>query len=175
MRNLANDLQVQANMLAKIDKTRPKQINLRRAASAAYYAMFHELCQLIADEFVGKNSSTERAWLQAYRALNHGEARNRCKLIVDAKRKQRNSTNDVRDKDMNFPSEVVAFADKFTSLQKTRHEADYDPQLPPYRREDIIGFVEMADKVRRDLRRVAPKHRKAFAVFLLLPRRTATD
>ena len=163
MRNLANDLQVQANMLAKIDKTRPKQINLRRASSAAYYAMFHELCQLIADEFVGKNSSTERAWLQAYRALNHGEARSRCKSIREAE-----------DKGMNFPSGVVAFADKFTLLQATRHEADYNPQ-GNYQREDIIGFVEMADKVRRDLRRVAPKHRKAFAVFLLLPRRTATD
>ena len=37
------DLFLQAVTLAKIDAKKPKQVNLRRAISAAYYAVFHSL------------------------------------------------------------------------------------------------------------------------------------
>ncbi|GAB4215496.1 MAG: hypothetical protein OHK0013_41130 [Sandaracinaceae bacterium] len=40
---LHDDLLAQAARLARTDKNRPKQANLRRAASAAYYALFHLL------------------------------------------------------------------------------------------------------------------------------------
>jgi hypothetical protein len=39
----ADDLLQQARQLAQIDPRRPKQANLRRAVSAAYYALFHEV------------------------------------------------------------------------------------------------------------------------------------
>jgi hypothetical protein len=38
-----DDLFAQAEMLAKVDATKPKQVNLRRAVSSAYYAVFHYL------------------------------------------------------------------------------------------------------------------------------------
>lgn len=41
----ANDLLHQANELRDLDVKKPKQANLRRAISAAYYALFHQLTQ----------------------------------------------------------------------------------------------------------------------------------
>jgi uncharacterized protein (UPF0332 family) len=38
---LHDDLLAQAEHLARVDKKKPKQANLRRAVSAAYYALFH--------------------------------------------------------------------------------------------------------------------------------------
>ena len=40
---LANDLPAQAKHLASRERGRPRQASLRRAASAAYYALFHLL------------------------------------------------------------------------------------------------------------------------------------
>jgi hypothetical protein len=38
-----NDLFAQAEALARLDLRKPKQVNLRRALSSAYYAVFHVL------------------------------------------------------------------------------------------------------------------------------------
>lgn len=40
---MTEDLLQQAVGLAKVDARRPKQANLRRAISAAYYALFHSV------------------------------------------------------------------------------------------------------------------------------------
>jgi hypothetical protein len=37
------DLFAQAELLAKTDVRKPKQVNLRRAVSSAYYGLFHYL------------------------------------------------------------------------------------------------------------------------------------
>lgn len=36
-----DDLLAQAEALARLDAKKPKQVNLRRAISSAYYAVFH--------------------------------------------------------------------------------------------------------------------------------------
>ena len=41
--SLHADLLEQAEQLAQLDPRRPKQANLRRAVSSAYYALFHLL------------------------------------------------------------------------------------------------------------------------------------
>ena len=41
--SLATDLLAQATHLAQVDKGKPKQANLRRSISVAYYALFHLL------------------------------------------------------------------------------------------------------------------------------------
>ena len=57
-------------------------------------------------------SRSQPAWRQAYRALQHGTARQRCEhqgIIIK------------------FPDEIQDFAERFADMQKKRHEADYDP------------------------------------------------
>jgi hypothetical protein len=44
--SLHADLLEQAGNLARLDPTRPKQVNLRRAVSSAYYALFHLLTRI---------------------------------------------------------------------------------------------------------------------------------
>ena len=153
-RKLSDDFQKQAEMLASIDKTRPTQINLRRAISAAYYAAFHELCELVADSFIGRDNDTQRAWSQVYRALEHNDALKKCMAI--------NNDN----AHLSFPDAIEKFAEHFTLLQAERHLADYDSQRN-YQREDAISYARTTDKVRRNLRKIALKHRKAFATFLV--------
>jgi hypothetical protein len=55
--SLHSDLLDQAERLATLDPRRPKQVNLRRAVSAVYYALFHlltsEASALYATEPVG--------------------------------------------------------------------------------------------------------------------------
>ena len=58
----------------------PKQSDLKRALSTAYFAMFHALCRNCADTLVGKVKArrSQGAWIQAYRAMDLGRARTRC-------------------------------------------------------------------------------------------------
>ena len=59
---------------------RPRQTELCRAVSAAYYALFHALALSGANALVGssRGSRGQEAWRRVYRALEHGHARNQC-------------------------------------------------------------------------------------------------
>lgn len=84
---------------------RPRQSNLRRAASTAYYAMFHCLANCCATTLVGGPNAdrSEPAWRQVYRALEHGVARNNC------------TNKNFLSK---FPQDIEDFAHLFVSLQE---------------------------------------------------------
>lgn len=72
---LEQDLLETARKLANANQRRPKQADLRRAVSTAYYAVFHALAHECADRFIGTGDQrSEAAWTQVYRALEHGFA-----------------------------------------------------------------------------------------------------
>lgn len=54
------DLFAQAEMLARVDTRKPKQVNLRRAVSAAYYGVFHYLVDEACRCVFGRNLSIGR-------------------------------------------------------------------------------------------------------------------
>ena len=56
----------------------PTQPQLRRAASTAYYAMFHILAAAVADLVVGERNPE---WHRACRALEHSQARKACQQV----------------------------------------------------------------------------------------------
>lgn len=89
----------------------PRQVDLRRAMSTAYYAAFHCLCGAIADEFAGGSG---QVWNRFYRAVDHGHARERCQRLVGVQ---------------GAHSGLVSFANDFIQLQQLRHEADYNPEF----------------------------------------------
>lgn len=77
--------------------------------------MFHTLARCAADCLVGGKAParTRKAWLQAYRAIDHGQVRGQCdanKPIVQR-----------------FPGPIQDFAALFITMQQKRHSADYDP------------------------------------------------
>ena len=59
---------------------RPRQTELRRAVSAAYYALFHTLANSCATTLVGSTRANrdQTAWRQTYRSLEHGHAQRQC-------------------------------------------------------------------------------------------------
>ncbi|MDW8444487.1 MAG: hypothetical protein RML45_09430 [Acetobacteraceae bacterium] len=65
---------------------RPRQSDLRRAVSTAYYALFHTLAKSNADLLALKSDGVlERAWTQVYRSLQHGTfaQKDRRKVLQD--------------------------------------------------------------------------------------------
>ncbi len=97
---------------------RPRQVELRRAVSTTYYALFHTLANTCADLLVGPRSTgqTNQAWRQAYRALDHGEVKSKC---------TRGPGKPILDN--HFPQAIRDFARQFVKMQEIRHKADYDP------------------------------------------------
>lgn len=132
---------------------RPRETNLRRAVSTTYYAMFHCLAQNCADLLVGGAGAdrSEPAWRQAYRALQHGTARQRCEQPP------------IRQ----FPAPIQEFARKFVEMQIKRENADYDPE-GIYRKSDILAYIGTVENLIIQFQQAEPKDRRAFAVYLLL-------
>jgi hypothetical protein len=151
----ASDLIAQANRLAKASQLKPRQVDLKRAISAAYYAMFHALAQECADTVAGTGPRrSEAAWLQVYRALEHGVVKNACEQAGTR----------------GFPPEIVKFAEAFLIMQEKRHAADYDPQSA-YTRPEVIALVADAAQAITSLRSAARPDRRAFVALVLLRQR----
>ncbi len=131
---------------------RPIQAELRRAVSAAYYAMFHTLANDAADLLVGGRTSTrtKRAWRQTYRALDHGRVKSRC------------SNRIVR----RFPTAIQNFAEHFAKMQQQRHLADYDP-LEQFSRFRVSQLIVQTRSAIDGFLAVHSDDRRAFAIFVL--------
>jgi uncharacterized protein (UPF0332 family) len=132
-------------------------VNLRRAASSAYYALFHCLARSGADLLVGGAGSdrSKHAWKQVYRAIEHGSAKNACAdgTIVPK-----------------FPKPIEDFANIFVTMQTKRHSADYDPSARFTKSEVVQDIATVRQAITRFYN--APlKDRRAFCAHVLFRRR----
>ena len=135
---------------------RPRQAELRRAVSAAYYALFHTLAGTCANLLVGGRSSTRTkyAWRQMYRAPDHGQVKRR---FVERRPKRVLAR---------FPQEVQDFADQFVRMQRLRHLADYDP-FERFSRYAVSQYIDETKAAIAEFEQVHRNDRRAFAVFVL--------
>jgi uncharacterized protein (UPF0332 family) len=144
-----------ARKLANASPQKPRQADLKRAISTAYYALFHAMAKDAADMLVGVGQNRpDKAWTHAYRSLQHSDAKNACEGV----------------RKLRFPLEIDVCADAFVRLQQNRHDADYDPDHRVLR-SDAIDAIELAENAIRILRDAPKRDRKAFAVQLLLKKR----
>ena len=136
---------------------RPRQTELCRAVSAAYYAMFHALARSCADLLVGATPALrdQRAWRQTYRALEHGHTKNQCS-------NQRLMSG--------FPQEIQAFGEWFVEMQRHRHVADYDPDTA-FSRSHVQYLIYETGRVITRLGDVEPRDLRAYAAYVLLRNR----
>ena len=132
---------------------RPRQAELRRAISAAYYALFHTLALCGASTLVGaaRANRSQAEWIQVYRALEHGYARNQCNNRAAMSR---------------FSPAIQNFGDMFSEMQFQRQSADYDPNAS-FTRSEAVQFVDAAARVIADFENADAGERRAFAVFVL--------
>ena len=136
---------------------RPRQAWLRRAVSTAYYALFHTMARCGADMLAGSTPAnrSQPAWRQAYRALEHGHAKNQCSKTVMKK----------------FPEEIQRFGQTFVEMQGQRHTADYDPE-PRLVRSDVLQLIDVTAKAITEFENTTLADRKAFAIYVLLKTRS---
>ena len=132
---------------------RPRQTDLCRAVSDAYYALFHALARCCADMLAG-SAPTNRdrsAWRQTYRSLEHGLARNQCSNRVAMSR---------------FPVEIQRFGETFVTMQRLRHQADYDPEMG-FARSRVTQLIDRTEDVIAVLNTADRGQRRAFAIYVL--------
>lgn len=127
-----------------------RQVALRRAVSGAYYAVFHALCAVCADEMVG--------WSQTgtldpiYRTLDHRTVRKR---LAGAK--------------------AAAIADalprigaSFANLQDHRHNADYEPPKRLYSPRQVRLLVDEAQAAIDLIEALEPRGQRLKLAVLLI-------
>jgi len=137
---LEDDLLEQAKHLALRESKRPRQASLRRAVSAAYYALFHLLVRASAQAMSPVTPRGLRAQVQ--RSFAHVDMATVCRQFAPGRIE---SLNDKTRRLVVAPvdSRLAAVAATFVALQQERHRADYDTAM----RLDRIQVLLMIDRV----------------------------
>ena len=103
-----------------------RQVDRRRAISAAYYAVFHFALAALADQFVGKAERTTVRYALAYRSVDHNKLEGLSK-IARLEKIDKNSKYSKFVPEDGFGESIREFASLFLELKEKRNSADYDP------------------------------------------------
>ena len=156
--DLPQDLLQQAWVLLTMDPTRPKQANLRRAASTAYYALFHALVERSAAMLVGASRPRRGLRRVLSRCYQHAEMRAACRSFIGGQMPKAvvESMGTV-----SVQTIVQDMARTFEASQDLRHDADYNLARGFGRDEvrallerietDLAAFDTLADDTVKDL------------------------
>jgi hypothetical protein len=145
--SLAEELLEHARFLANLDERTTSQANIRRAISAAYYAVFH----LLVAEVAAQVSPDTPAGLRegTHRVLSHTQMLNVATAFTRVGAKKVKYTP----KDFILPApiskEMASIAKGFEELQLARHMADYDVMRQHYPA-DALSLVQKAESIFRD-------------------------
>jgi uncharacterized protein (UPF0332 family) len=151
----ADDLLEQAYHLANREEP-ASQASLRRAVSAAYYALFH----LLIDEVVSK-WAVERQRSAIGRTFDHKQMKAVCQSCVKDFYSAGQPESRVRLKDV---------ADAFTILQGKRHTADYDVSFN-WSRTNAVAQIDLASEAFDDWRAICEQEAaQDYLLNLFLPR-----
>ena len=139
--SLQSDLLEQAKHLAKKEPRRPKQASLRRAVSAAYYAIFHLLVGEATQRFV-TGSDRDRLRQCLGRAFSHVDMKSASTGFAKA-----NVSNKVLPalRGHSLQVELKEVATAFVELQEARHAADYDTARR-FTRQEANDIVQQAER-----------------------------
>jgi hypothetical protein len=156
----------QAERLLSPVRGAPRQVDLRRAVSNAYYALFHAVCVAAADQFVGKTRQADPIYGLVYRSIEHRSLRQLCedvgKPTLPAKYQPYLSGRALG-------VGIELFALVVVDLQAKRHAADYDPmtRLSVY---DARTAIRMARRALVGFE-IPRRGRRLFLMLLLFPLR----
>jgi hypothetical protein len=157
----------QANKLITIQAGPPRQVDIRRAISAAYYAMFHATITAAADQFIGvTNRDTSRYGL-VYRSVSHAWLRDLCREV-----QKPNLINRFRPHapGNGFGPNITTFAAAVVELQEKRHAADYDVMIR-MNKSDAVLAINTAKAALRRFDKASKTRRIAYLSLLLFPPR----
>jgi hypothetical protein len=158
----------QADGLVAQPAGQPRQADLRRAISAAYYGIFHAALTAAANLAVGEVNQTKSEFGLVYRSIDHKWLRELCEDIgkrpLPAKFRPHFP---VAGPDQN----MIDFATAVVELQEKRNQADYDP-LYRTNKTDATATIATARGALLRLQAAGIASRNAFLYLLLFrPRR----
>lgn len=154
-------------LIAPLSSGPPRQADLRRAISAAYYGVFHFALTCLADEFIGFSQRASSRYALVYRSLDHGTFKSVCQEVKKATPSARYVPFFPL---LGFDSNTIAFAASAAELQEKRHLADYNPQSY-FVSSDARIAIGAARGAVAQFRRADSDHRKTFLTLLLCPPR----
>jgi hypothetical protein len=155
---------------ARLDARRPQQANLRRAVSAAYYALFHQLVHEACRQVMGTGRERRPFRALLARAFQHGDMLETCKAFASA-----SLGPHVRRRlpaGFQIPVELQKIALTFKEAQQKRHLADYDPS-EQFTRGAVLAFIRDVDEAMELLHAIRDRLEVRF--FLLLARSAHVD
>jgi uncharacterized protein (UPF0332 family) len=154
----------QAVTLARLDLRRPKQANLRRAISSAYYSVFHLLVDEACRVQIGSVSNQAQFRQVLGRAFTYGIMKEACKSFGGGTLKR--GVAKGLSVTFNIPAEIRELADTFVDLQENRHLADYD-LTERFKRADVLVLIAEARQHIENFRNLAPSNEKQFFLACL--------
>jgi uncharacterized protein (UPF0332 family) len=141
----------------------PRQVDLRRAISDAYYGIFHATLAAAADWFVGSSKRSTSPYVLVYRSVSHGAVRELCLEVmkpVPSRSLMRHLPRGGFGPDFKF------YAEMLLELQEKRLSADYDPQKR-YRRLDAVAAIGAAQQALTRFKNATEAEREAFLALLV--------
>lgn len=143
-----------------------RQVDLRRAISNAYYALFHTVTTEAADDLVGRTHRQTPRYQLVYRSIEHKSLLRLCEDIVKTKLPAKYAGYEPSG---GFGSDLQAFADALVDLQEKRHLADYDPLFRVTKSEAVLAVETGRTALARfkNANRVLRKTFLSLAVFSL--------
>jgi len=153
----------QADKLITPQTGRPRQVDIRRAISAAYYAIFHATVTAAADQFVGLTNRDESRYGLLYRSVDHKWLRELCKEV---QKTTLSSNFRPYAPPGGFGVDIAEFAAAVVALQIKRHTADYDVMVRMNRSDAVLAIAEARAALGR-FDRASQQLRVAFLSLLL--------
>lgn len=127
----------------------------RRAVSTAYYALFHALAELCAQELLGSDTSKRsNEYVRVYRSLDHGTLK---KAFLEPP--------------LTGVPALQKIGNRVVRLQSERIRSDYLPQQSIYTTEQSIDLVKSARAALLWVDKLSHGDRRTLAVHLLFKNR----
>lgn len=144
-----------------------RQVDRRRAISAAYYGVFHFVLTALADQFVGAKERNSPLYPLAYRSVDHAKLEALCKALT--------GTN-ISEKYAKFLPEsgigdnLKQFAGLLLELKTKRVDADYNPGHW-IKIADARQAIVAARSAMEGFKRSSGPRKRAFLTLLAFPPR----
>ncbi len=145
----------------------PRQVDVRRAVSASYYAVLHFVCTEAANFVIGQRWQREARYAHVYRSVDHRELRSSCAAIQATRL---DAAFDRLAPPGGYSPAMKQFARGAIELQAQRNTADYDPS-GLLRTKDGHLTVSLGRSTISAFRDTDADNRTAFLTVLLFKRR----
>lgn len=150
-------------LIAPLSAGAPRQVDLRRAISAAYYGVFHAVLGAAADEFVGRTKQSTIQYTLVYRSIDHKSLYDVC---LQARKQQLPTKYMGYLPASGFDENIQRFATGVIELQERRHAADYDPSRK-FKLSDVLATISSARSAIEKFGKAASDDKLAFLTLQL--------